>query len=53
MYVYSVVCDKRSHVWLYEAGGLASHSGATAIPVLPSNGMPFILSNQLSLIFSI
>ncbi|KAF9921388.1 Threonine aldolase [Modicella reniformis] len=29
----SILCDSRSHVYRYEAGGLASHSNATVYPV--------------------
>ncbi|KAG0365717.1 pyridoxal phosphate-dependent transferase [Gamsiella multidivaricata] len=29
----SILCDTRSHVFRYEAGGLASHSSATVYPV--------------------
>lgn len=35
---YSVLCDYRSHVFLHEAGGLASLSQAMVHPVIPSNG---------------
>ncbi|KAL4243245.1 threonine aldolase family protein [Abortiporus biennis] len=35
---YSVLCDHRAHIHNYEAGGTAFHSGATTIPVVPSNG---------------
>lgn len=35
---YSVLLDSRSHVHRYEAGGLAFHSGATPLAVIPSNG---------------
>jgi threonine aldolase len=35
---YSVLSDYRSHIYTSEAGGLASNSGATCIPVVPSNG---------------
>ncbi|KAF5377458.1 hypothetical protein D9615_005174 [Tricholomella constricta] len=35
---YSVLCDHRAHTHKYEAGGTAFHSGATTIPVIPSNG---------------
>ncbi|EGO26047.1 hypothetical protein SERLADRAFT_467018 [Serpula lacrymans var. lacrymans S7.9] len=35
---YSVLCDVRSHVYRFEAGGLAFHSGAHSTPVIPSNG---------------
>jgi threonine aldolase len=35
---YSVLCDHRAHVYVCEAGGLAYHSSAQVIPVIPSNG---------------
>ncbi|KAK7064413.1 beta-elim-lyase domain-containing protein [Favolaschia claudopus] len=35
---YSVLCDQRSHINLYEAGGAAFHSGAALTAVIPSNG---------------
>ncbi|KAI0762766.1 pyridoxal phosphate-dependent transferase [Fomes fomentarius] len=35
---FSVLCDHRSHIVRYEAGGLAFHSGAHAQLVIPSNG---------------
>lgn len=35
---YSIVCDHRSHIYAYEAGGLGLHTGAQAIPVIPSDG---------------
>ena len=35
---YSIVCDHRAHAYAYESGGLAYHTGAQAIPVIPSNG---------------
>lgn len=35
---YSILCDHRAHIYECEAGGLALHSGAQAIPVIPSNG---------------
>ncbi|CAA7264709.1 unnamed protein product [Cyclocybe aegerita] len=34
---YSVLCDHRSHIHKYEAGGAAFHSGAAVIAVVPSN----------------
>lgn len=34
---YSIVCDKRAHIFKYEAGGAAFHSNAHAIPVSPAN----------------
>ncbi|KAI9199828.1 pyridoxal phosphate-dependent transferase [Polychytrium aggregatum] len=35
---YSVVCDRRAHVFRYEAGGISFHSGAAVNPVLPKEG---------------
>jgi threonine aldolase len=35
---YSILCDHRAHIYECEAGGLALHSGAQVIPVIPSNG---------------
>jgi len=40
---YSIVCDHRAHIYLCEAGGLAFHTGAQVIPVIPSNGKRRIL----------
>ncbi|KAJ3574524.1 hypothetical protein NP233_g1715 [Leucocoprinus birnbaumii] len=34
---YSVVCDKRAHIFKYEAGGAAFHSNAHVIPISPAN----------------
>ncbi|EIE85050.1 hypothetical protein G6F46_010410 [Rhizopus delemar] len=34
---HSVLCDARSHIYNYECGGIAYHSQASALPVLPSN----------------
>ncbi|KAI1814618.1 pyridoxal phosphate-dependent transferase [Poronia punctata] len=34
---HSVLCDARSHIMRYEAGGVASLSGALVTPVQPSN----------------
>lgn len=36
---HSVVCDSRSHVFLWEAGGIAFHSRASVSPVLVGNGI--------------
>lgn len=33
------MCDTRGHVYRWEAGGVAFHSQATIIPVLPANGL--------------
>ncbi|KAI0670122.1 pyridoxal phosphate-dependent transferase [Trametes maxima] len=35
---YAVLCDHRSHIVRYEAGGTAFHSGAHSQMVIPSNG---------------
>lgn len=35
---HSVVCDQRAHVVKYEAGGVASLSGAMQLTLIPSNG---------------
>ncbi|KDN70156.1 putative beta-eliminating lyase [Colletotrichum sublineola] len=35
---YSVLCDHRAHIIKYEAGGVASLSGAMIKPVVPRNG---------------
>ncbi|KDQ54723.1 hypothetical protein JAAARDRAFT_196140 [Jaapia argillacea MUCL 33604] len=42
---YSVLCDYRAHINKYEAGGLAFHSGAPMITVLPANGHHLTLSD--------
>ncbi|CAF9921419.1 MAG: hypothetical protein HETSPECPRED_004534 [Heterodermia speciosa] len=42
---HSVVADSRSHIFGWEAGGLASLSGAFAIPVTPSNKHHLTLSD--------
>ncbi|KAI8979396.1 pyridoxal phosphate-dependent transferase [Mycotypha africana] len=34
---HSVLCDARSHVYLYECGGIAYHSQASVSPVMPKN----------------
>lgn len=35
---YSILCDHRAHVFLHEAGGLATLSQAMVHPVVPANG---------------
>ncbi|PWN48455.1 hypothetical protein IE53DRAFT_319342 [Violaceomyces palustris] len=35
---YAIVCDTRSHIHRYEAGGIAFHSGAATELTIPSNG---------------
>ncbi|RGB30466.1 aromatic amino acid beta-eliminating lyase/threonine aldolase [Rhizophagus diaphanus] len=34
---HSVLCDFRSHIYNYEAGGIAYHSRASVTPLIPSN----------------
>ncbi|KAH8100542.1 pyridoxal phosphate-dependent transferase [Cristinia sonorae] len=45
---YAVLCDHRSHIHQYEAGGTAFHSGATTITVIPSNGHHLTLADVQS-----
>lgn len=35
---HSIICDYRAHVYLHEAGGLATLSQAMVHPVIPANG---------------
>ncbi|KAI9452085.1 pyridoxal phosphate-dependent transferase, partial [Russula earlei] len=42
---YSILCDHRAHIYVCEAGGLAHHSGAQVIPVIPSNGRHLTLED--------
>ncbi|KAK9788945.1 putative Aromatic amino acid beta-eliminating lyase/threonine aldolase domain-containing protein [Seiridium cardinale] len=42
---HSVLCDHRSHIIKYEAGGVASLSGAMVIPVVPKNGLHLTLED--------
>ncbi|EGV63576.1 Threonine aldolase [Yamadazyma tenuis] len=44
---YSVLCDYRSHVYLHEAGGLATLSQAMVHPVVPANGNHLTLDDVL------
>ena len=32
---YSILCDKRAHVYVYEASGISFHTGAQVIPIHP------------------
>ena len=34
----SVVCDRRAHIYMSEAGGIAANTGATVYPVTADNG---------------
>ncbi|KAI8995333.1 pyridoxal phosphate-dependent transferase [Trametes punicea] len=42
---YAVLCDHRSHIVRYEAGGTAFHSGAHSQMVIPSNGHHLTLAD--------
>ncbi|RYP73482.1 hypothetical protein DL769_004196 [Monosporascus sp. CRB-8-3] len=42
---YGVLCDHRSHIIKYEAGGVSSLTGATVQPVAPSNGLYLTLED--------
>ncbi|KAI9066633.1 hypothetical protein FKP32DRAFT_1589330 [Trametes sanguinea] len=42
---YAVLCDHRSHIVRYEAGGTAFHSGAHSQMVVPANGMHLTLED--------
>jgi threonine aldolase len=45
---HSVLCDARSHVHRFEAGGIAYHSQATTLSVTASNGHHMTLEDVLS-----
>ncbi|RHZ45359.1 hypothetical protein Glove_680g62 [Diversispora epigaea] len=36
---HSILCDYRSHIYTYEAGGIAYHSQAQVIPLQPKNNI--------------
>ncbi|KAL1841580.1 hypothetical protein VTJ49DRAFT_6890 [Mycothermus thermophilus] len=42
---HSVLCDHRSHIVNYEAGGVAAMTGALVTTVVPSNGMYLTLDD--------
>lgn len=42
---YSILCDHRAHVFLHEAGGLATLSQAMVHPARPSNGVYLTLED--------
>jgi threonine aldolase len=42
---HGVVCDHRSHIVRYEAGGVCSLTGAMVTPVVPGNGMHLTLED--------
>ncbi|KZT61084.1 hypothetical protein CALCODRAFT_59273 [Calocera cornea HHB12733] len=45
---HSVLCDARAHVHRNEAGGIAHHSQATTLPVIPENGHHLTLKDVKS-----
>ncbi|KAJ3101697.1 Threonine aldolase [Phlyctochytrium planicorne] len=42
---YSVLCDRRAHVYSYEAGGISFHNGASVIPVDPKPGFSHLTAD--------
>ncbi|RYO85769.1 hypothetical protein DL766_008544 [Monosporascus sp. MC13-8B] len=42
---YGVLCDHRSHIIKYEAGGVSSLTGAMVQPIAPSNGLYLTLED--------
>ncbi|CAL5867180.1 uncharacterized protein PFLUO_LOCUS1392 [Penicillium psychrofluorescens] len=42
---YAVLCDHRSHIVKYEAGGVSSWTGATVQAVIPKNGIHLTLED--------
>lgn len=48
---YTILCDHRAHIYKYEAGGSAFHSGAAVTPVIPANGhhltLPDVQANAI------
>lgn len=44
---HSIICDYRGHVYVHEAGGLATLSQAMVTPIIPSNGLYLTLEDIL------
>ncbi|KND92366.1 Low-specificity L-threonine aldolase [Tolypocladium ophioglossoides CBS 100239] len=42
---HAVLCDHRSHILIYEAGGVSALTGATVKPVVPKNGIHLTLED--------
>ena len=42
---YAVLCDHRSHIICYEAGGVSAWTGATVQTVIPKNGLHLTLED--------
>ncbi|CAI2178660.1 9821_t:CDS:2 [Funneliformis geosporum] len=49
---HSVLCDFRSHIYNYEAGGIAFHSHALVLPIIPTNSLHFTCSEVQSKIIT-
>ncbi|KAJ3136967.1 Threonine aldolase [Physocladia obscura] len=45
---YSIVADARSHIYCYEASGVAHHSQALIIPVSPENGVSHLTADAIA-----
>lgn len=45
---HRVLCDARAHIYMYEAGGLATLSQAMVSPVRPSNGLYLTLEDVIA-----
>ncbi|UNI25055.1 Low-specificity L-threonine aldolase [Purpureocillium takamizusanense] len=45
---YGVLCDHRSHIVKYEAGGVSSLTGATVKPIVPDNGIHLTLEDVMA-----
>ncbi|CAG8574633.1 7268_t:CDS:2 [Dentiscutata heterogama] len=41
---YSIICDHRSHSYVYETGGISFHSRASVTPLIPINKIHITLS---------
>ncbi|KAL6454422.1 GLY1 Low-specificity L-threonine aldolase [Candida maltosa Xu316] len=44
---YSVLCDHRAHVYVHEAGGLATLSQGMPQPIIPANGIHLTLEEDI------
>jgi threonine aldolase len=43
-----VICDKRSHINTYEAGGISFHTGAHLVPIMPKAGLDYLTADVAS-----
>lgn len=44
---YSIMCDYRAHVYVHEAGGIATLSQAMSQPIIPKNGHHLTLEDDI------